>query len=181
MFDIIEFLKSVQKNHKNWEKKNFPNNKPYHSILGMQEEYYELLTSLTFEERFDAVCDIFIYLIGFANSQSIDMYDAYKVYLNQLYEEIILNSPKSKNGFSMPPSSFSIWIGKISRGLLKKEQNIRINEDHNKNIYLAVGGLIYWVRNTLDKEFGKSFDSLKKVFDEVTKRNWVKYPKDGVN
>jgi NTP pyrophosphatase (non-canonical NTP hydrolase) len=72
-----------------WSRRNFPNNQPYHPLLGLVEEVGELSHSFlkseqgirgTIEEhhaaKVDAVGDILVYLADFCSRNDIDMQDA---------------------------------------------------------------------------------------------------------
>lgn len=98
---MIKTIKSynfdkIVKEHNLWLKKNFPNGKSYHSILGMIEEIGELSHAhLKDEEKIrlnenhnynkkDALADTIIYLIGFCNYNNID--------INKCSENILISN-----------------------------------------------------------------------------------------
>ncbi len=71
-----------------WSRRNFPNNQPYHPLLGLVEEVGELSHSFLKSEqgirgtndehhaaKIDAVGDILVYLADFCSRNDIDMQD----------------------------------------------------------------------------------------------------------
>lgn len=82
-------LNQLQKEVGEWSCKNFPNNQPYHPLLGVQEEVGELAhahlkmeqairgsTAQHFAEKFDAVGDIIVYLADYCERNQINLDDA---------------------------------------------------------------------------------------------------------
>jgi NTP pyrophosphatase (non-canonical NTP hydrolase) len=79
-------LNCIQELQKEWQKKNFPNAKPYQPLLGLAEEVGELSHAhlkseqgirgtqeeLTAKKK-DAVGDIVIYLAGYCNLNGLDL------------------------------------------------------------------------------------------------------------
>jgi NTP pyrophosphatase (non-canonical NTP hydrolase) len=72
-----------------WSRQNFPNNMPYHPLLGLVEEVGELSHAFLKSEQgirgtkeehhaamVDAVGDILVYLADFCSRNNIDMRDA---------------------------------------------------------------------------------------------------------
>jgi NTP pyrophosphatase (non-canonical NTP hydrolase) len=81
----------IQAEHRRWLEKNFPDQLPHQPLLGLAEEVGELAHAhLKAEQRirgmedkavaqqakFDAVGDIFIYLLSYCNSNGIDLQEA---------------------------------------------------------------------------------------------------------
>ena len=84
MFSIKELQQEVTE----WSRRNFPNNKPYHPLLGVGEEVGELMHAhLKMEqqirvnedhkaEQIDAVGDLFIYLLDYCSRTNINAEEA---------------------------------------------------------------------------------------------------------
>lgn len=81
-------LNELQQAVGEWSRRNFPNNKPYHPLLGLQEEIGELSHAhlkgeqgiregagdpgALIEKKMDAVGDIVIYLADYCSRNGID-------------------------------------------------------------------------------------------------------------
>jgi len=79
-------LQVLQAEHKEWVDRNFPNQKPYHGLLGVVEEVGELSHAYLKREQGirgsqekhtadidDAIGDIIIYLASFCNTNEISL------------------------------------------------------------------------------------------------------------
>lgn len=82
-------IRSLQVEHRGWLEHNFPIQDPIEPLLGLGEELGELMhahlkgmqgirhTPEEIEDmKFDAVGDIFIYLMSYCNASGIDLEDA---------------------------------------------------------------------------------------------------------
>ena len=79
-------LAKLQNEIETWQYRNFPNNKPYHPLLGLSEEVGELshahlkmeqgIRSSSMYDKEDAVGDIGVYLIAYCALNNIDFANA---------------------------------------------------------------------------------------------------------
>ena len=81
-------IKELQQEVTEWSRRNFPNNKPHHPLLGVGEEAGELMHAhLKMEqqirvnedhkaEQIDAVGDLFIYLLDYCSRTNINAEEA---------------------------------------------------------------------------------------------------------
>jgi NTP pyrophosphatase (non-canonical NTP hydrolase) len=88
MHDNLIDIRSITKEIKVWNKRNFPAAQPWEPLLGVQEEVGELSHAFLkqhqnirneenhFADMVDAVGDIFIFLANFCWQNDIDMQDA---------------------------------------------------------------------------------------------------------
>jgi len=72
-------------------------------------------------------------------------------------------------------------LGELAHAQLKEEQNIRINENHIENAKDAIGDIIIFLADYCgDKNFDLD-KIITDVWSEVKKRDWIKYPVNGVS
>lgn len=82
-------IKEMQEEQCIWAHKNFPNNNRIHQLLGIVEEVGELShahlkmdqgirgnNTEHYNAKIDALGDIFVYMMGYANKNDIDLEDA---------------------------------------------------------------------------------------------------------
>lgn len=83
----MSLIRMLQAEHLRWVKHNFPNQIPHQPLLGMVEEVGELSHAHLKEEqgirgmtgpevmdaKIDALGDLFIYMMSYANSNNIDL------------------------------------------------------------------------------------------------------------
>ena len=85
----LESIRAMQAAHKVWLDHNFPNQQPHDGLLGISEEVGELChahlkgqqgirhTPEQIEElKFDALGDIFIFMLSYCNTNEIQLADA---------------------------------------------------------------------------------------------------------
>lgn len=70
-------------------------------------------------------------------------------------------------------------IGEIGHHMLKRRQGIR-KEDHDAEIRDGCSDLIIFMMGLADAEGFDLLDVLNKTWVEVSQRDWVKYPGNGV-
>jgi len=87
-FHSMSPLRRIQAEHLTWAQRNFPDQEPWHSFVGMSEELGEAGHAFLKatqgirghenheEELVDALADMMIYMINFANLMGIDLHDA---------------------------------------------------------------------------------------------------------
>lgn len=166
---MFSFTK-LQNEQKPWVAHNFPGRAKHQPLLGMFEEYGELLVAETGAEIQDAVADITIFLTDFCNANdfSIDQI----LYMNKREDIAWMDSSQSLNGIA-----FS--ISKISHHYLKREQNIRGDfRTHTDQIEIRISQLIGFLRH-FSRTCG--FDYERAVSDtwvQVSKRDWRRAKED---
>ena len=97
---------TIQKEHRKWSLKNFPNQQAHHCLLGMIEEVGELAHAhLKMEQgirmnedhlagRADAIADTVLYLIGHCNYHGVDIGEAGNVKFEWDLLSSILSLPR---------------------------------------------------------------------------------------
>jgi NTP pyrophosphatase (non-canonical NTP hydrolase) len=65
-------------------------------------------------------------------------------------------------------------LGELSHAFLKREQNIRINENHNENIRDAVADILIFLCDFCNVENIDLETEVQKAWSEVSKRDWRK-------
>ena len=101
----LSILSSVQIEHERWRRKNFPIQESWHSLVGMMEELGELShTHLKQvqnvrrdkdfdEEARDALGDILIFMIGYANSRGYSLEEILKETWNRVKQRDWIKFP----------------------------------------------------------------------------------------
>ena len=111
-------LRQLQSEVGAWSRRNFPNNKPYHPLLGLMEELGELCHAHLKEEqgirevdpqaKGDAVADMVIYLCDYAERNDFKLTD---FDLAEFQQDCCKNVPK----LYKPHSPLVFLSGHISR------------------------------------------------------------------
>lgn len=63
-------------------------------------------------------------------------------------------------------------LGELSHSYLKREQNIRMDEDHDSKIEDAIGDIVLFLMHFCSTQDLKLSTVLWKVFETVNKRTW---------
>lgn len=69
-------------------------------------------------------------------------------------------------------------VGKLSHCFLKRSQGIR-KKDYDAGIKDAVGDIMVYLLNFCNKEGISVETCLEETWNEVKKRDWIKFPKNG--
>ncbi len=194
MKSIKKVLKQLQTEHKAWAERNFPGAPDTQSFFGMVEELGEMADSLTlimykdskgFDHFKDAIADIIIFMAHFANANNIDM--------SEFNSDI---SENMKNGFGIGSILKVILhlqsaIGQVAHAHLKKEQGIRIGEDHNGKIRQGLENIVALLKYLIEDFFEVYIEGIRNgviladvvwdTWQEVKKRDWIAYPKNGLS
>ena len=73
-------------------------------------------------------------------------------------------------------------LGELAHHLLKREQGIRGGDvDHDAEIRDACADLVIFMMGLADLEGFILMDAILEAWDTVKRRDWVKYPKNGVD
>lgn len=162
-------FEQIQKEHREWSQKNFPDQKAHHCLLGMIEEVGELAhAQLKFEQgirvnedhiaaRKDAIADIALYLIGFCNYHKIpigELFCTYEFAISLNATEILQNICHCIYDINI----MSTWF-------VKKVRCVEIIS----HLYLFCRDInIDFEQNLLD------------TWEQVKKRDWTKNKNNGV-
>jgi hypothetical protein len=128
-------------------------------LLGIAEEYGEYLSSMTEEDKEDALVDIGIFLLDFSSR-----------------ENIILNPNQFWEGIN-----FSILYGLLCHNILKKHQGIRENPNFKGDTEHYVSQILAWCvyqYNHLSPT-DNYLAAMNKVWNKVKERDFRKYPGNG--
>ncbi len=155
----------LQLESKIWVKHNFGNRPPYQPVIGLSEEYGELLAAQSIADIQDAVADITIFLTDLCNAVNLDM--SYLRIDDETFSYSTTVNTLERN--------MGIFIGKISHHYLKREQGIRGSAAHHENeIAVNVQKLLATLK-VYSKLSGFDFmQNIAKVWAQVSKRDWVK-------
>lgn len=147
-----------------WSRKNFGSQSRLIPLLGMLEEIGEMFDSLP-GQIYDCCGDFMIYLADFCSRAKLDLH------------LVIMGNP-AKNRACDNPTSDQVMaaIGKVCHSIIKMQQGIRTNEDHEKVLYESLTQLVLWVRGRLPDT---SLDCLHSIIAnvwkaQVSKRDWKK-------
>lgn len=70
-------------------------------------------------------------------------------------------------------------LGELAHAHIKKEQNIRLNEDHDSNKKDAIADIfIYLFDYSNDHNFNLE-EIITETWNQVKSRDWIKFPKNG--
>ncbi len=73
-------------------------------------------------------------------------------------------------------------VGELSHAILKRSQDIRGDESqHNEDIEDAIGDIIIFICGFCTRENVDLSHCLSKTWKQVSKRDWVKFPGNGVD
>lgn len=164
----------LQKEQIEWQTANFGEPRAYWCVLGIVEELGELSIAEEDKDVLDAIGDVMIYAAGYCSARGWSLSE-------------ITSDYRDENGFD----SFEQALGQLARAQLKAEQNIRGSaEEHAEKAKLALGAIFYGLEVTLQElginEVTEADDPLMAAMAAVwtgvvSKRDWVKNPKTGVN
>lgn len=102
---------NMQLEHREWRDKNFPEAEPWEALLGLQEEVGELahahlkgkwgIRGMSGEAlaaaKMDAVGDIFIYLMSYADTNSLDLEHCIRVTWDRVLKRDWVADPEGTN------------------------------------------------------------------------------------
>lgn len=151
----------LQREHKLWADYNFPDRVPHMPLLGMVEELGEAEEDDELDTQIDARCDLLVFLVDYCNQTGLDLEEA-------------VNAVDETLDKSAPVKSSLYHVGKISHAHLKREQNIRKNEDHDANIRLYAGCLVWSVMFWFEQHDLDFKKAMSDVWGTVRQRDWRK-------
>jgi len=161
-----------------WSHSNFGEQPSYRPLLGLVEEFGELLEALAHNDRAkieDAIGDIAVFSMDYAAREKLDMLalDDLEYLGSQVAMNAVLNGPKDIVVEAMK------YLGKINHAHLKSEQKIRVSEDHakNKQFYLhKVTQAMYALSDMMGSDYAGIVNG---TWAEVSKRQWKKNAVNG--
>lgn len=72
-------------------------------------------------------------------------------------------------------------VGELAHAILKSQQNIRMNEDHEAHIKDSIGDIVIFLAHYCIKK-GYDLDSIVNLtWAHVSRRDWKKFPTNGVS
>src|SRR5204862_215279 len=101
--------------------------------------------------------------------------------INEIQEEI---KNWSYHNFGNHPAYHPLMgiaeeVGELNHHFLKREQNIRTNEDHDEGIEDAIADLMIYLMDFCNCEGIDLNITLNKTWEKVKKRDWKSNDKDG--
>ncbi len=198
-------LGKMQGEHRDWQKRNFPDTGVLELTLGVGEELGELAEAgqnggYGCAEGIDAMADMVIYLMGVSNAVGFDLWEAAKA--NEPDWSVALDYLWNGRGLNILPEhdagqqfqNLVSLVGQLQHGVLKASQQIRNHEDHLATIQGAAGGVVMQlmmlyatVNDSVMQEVmgradmrsgGLTFgESLDAIWSKkVSKRDWIANP-----
>jgi NTP pyrophosphatase (non-canonical NTP hydrolase) len=144
-------LEQLQEEVSEWSHRNFPNNKPYHPLLGLVEEHGELHDAGNSIEVEDAIADAVIYLADYCARNGIKLRDS---------------GEEPKNGLR--------WLCHYH---LKGEQGIRYKPDEIPALKQRCSDQIVSNLKRQADYSGICFaDAITRTWNKVKQRDWQKNP-----
>lgn len=169
MFDPETFQADVMK----WVIYNFPNSQPHYPLLGLAEEMGELFDAIDkrkTEDVHDACGDIMIFLAQYCGLNGFDLMEC-------------ISQERAGYGTMLQGSSATdclvMMVGKLAHAHLKMDVKIRSNENHSANKKIAIGGIANLLRVLGERRSFDLTEVVEKVWSQVSKRDWIKYPHTG--
>lgn len=150
--NTTEELKQIQSEVGEWSRRNFPNNQPYHPLLGAIEEVEEYFDAEDKPALEDALADSMIYLCDYCERSGLEM---------------ILGDHREDA------------LGKLIHYHLKGEQGIRYTPDQIKGLkqeaLSAFIGTLLYRANAIDSDL---VEITRSTWEKVRQRDWKKNPID---
>jgi NTP pyrophosphatase (non-canonical NTP hydrolase) len=155
----MKTLQQIQTEVGEWSKRNFGNQSSWKPLIGLVEEYSELVDardSFDSDKVEDGLGDIGIYLCDFCSR-----------------ERIFLSEHYWKNSCDNLVNQMLFPLGALCHHFLKREQNIRTEENHNLLVaeYAQQILEILWRIKVGEKDF---LTILNETWEKVSKRDWAK-------
>lgn len=72
-------------------------------------------------------------------------------------------------------------LGELSHAFLKKEENIRVSEDHDALMKNSVADIIIFLADFCNSMNYDLSDLVQKTWNSVKQRDWKRYPKNGIS
>lgn len=160
----MKTLEQIQKEVSVWSQRNFGAQPSWKPLLGLVEEYVELLDAIqemSLEKYEDAIGDIGIYLCDFCGREKIPFTDDDRIRV-----------------YMCPTKKILFSLGSLSHAFLKKEQTIRVTEKHNEVILENTREILscLWSLKSRGKDF---LTILNETWEVVSKRDWTKNKDNG--
>lgn len=164
----MSFWKTLQTEVHAWSVENFGDNPEYRQILGIIEELGELDNASTPVQRADAVGDTMIYMADYCARTDRSLEDV--VSLAQRGDMFILSK----------------LMGSLAHHELKREQNIRLSENHRDAITSILGHIVFYLSvhasilpATVALEDYSLEGVVRNTWRKVQLRNWKKNKENG--
>jgi len=132
MLTFDEFQEEVH----TWSLQNFGEQPSLNPLLGVIEEIGEYYSSDSLEDKMDSVADAMIYIADFAARRGMSL----DLIVKRIGSCGPLSSPHSRDECCI------IDIGNLCHSVLKLEQGIRVDENHDEALLVSLARIIDWCR-----------------------------------
>lgn len=169
-------LSEIQKDHLEWSTRNFGLDRhPYQALLGMIEEWGEFIQEKTHLRRReyleDALADFMVFLIDFCNLLDLNLEEDLDLKMSDLQRQSEANSHLFNT--SRLVEKMQIHLGLLSHSILKLDQGIRQQEDHQRQINKSLTILVRNVWLLSGKLWIDLEQTLNDVWNRVRQRDWT--------
>ena len=146
-----------------WSRNNFSTQSRLIPLLGMFEEIGEVFDGLS-GQIYDCCGDFMIFLADFCSRAKLDL------------QAIVIGNPvKDHARDKMTSDQAMVAIGKVCHSVIKLQQGIRTNENHEKVLYESLTRLVLWIRSRLpDSTMDGLCTTADNTWKIVSKRDWKK-------
>lgn len=166
-------LKQLQEEMKEWQDHNFPDRQSWTPLMGMVEEFGEILEekplipAILNYNQLDGVADMLIFLSDYCNAKGFS------------YQELWDGRKPEKEYLVVLPDSvptISILLGRLCHSHIKCEQGIRASEEqHLEDLKRNIQFLIYELIRLVPGE-QNTLKLMEEVWSKVKQRDWKKNP-----
>jgi hypothetical protein len=173
MPDTISHLNVMARKIHGWSLSNFGEQDPINPLMGMVEEAgVELQEAITEDQMLDAVADTLIFMCDHIGRKGWDLEECVEMSRSWLKPRVLGTQGLCLEIFKN--------LGVACKAELKSRQQIR-GSDHEAKHMAALGNIWNQCDVVLRERHGtNAYQLTNTVFtDEVSKRDWVKYPKNG--
>lgn len=178
----MQFLGTLQEEHKPWRVKNFPDSPPHQPMLGLVEEYGELIAAINAHdltgnaaEIEDAVGDIFVFAADFCSRHGLSLQDVYRQ-----AEYPITVAYGGKRIQILAERTASVALGNLAHTVLKKEQGIRGSDAyHQVRMVQFLGTFLKSVDLIAEVSNVTTENAIKDTWFRVCERDWSKNRTNG--
>lgn len=166
-------LTQLQEEMKPWVQHNFgdrPASQPLRGIIEELGELQEALHEADNEKVMDAVADCIIFMADYCNCRG---YSMERIELCRVNEWV--------TPYHGSAGLVLVILGMLAHHDLKKEQGIRVNEDHDALIQQQLGRILDYLCTILAlRGISEYMSVVEKTWNKVKQRDWKAKPATGV-
>ncbi len=169
--ELVEIVKQIG----DWSRENFGDQSGdglildrIAPLLGVVEEGMEAILARSETDIVDAVADILIFLSDYVVRSGFPIDE---------FVDILITPPKTRS------INFTCVAGRMCAAELKRVQGIRNGRDdswYRGQQRIAISGLVAWCHSMLPLGCKRLVECFRSTWQEVKKRNWREFKKDGV-